>query len=168
MNTYTISLSSNSTSYAKTFATQNFVDHSQVSLDFQNIYQNIIPTQIIIDWGDGKIETIENDLYRVLSRSEVNVFSQSPLTNTLQRREYFPSETSLYKTFDIQVMIIYSNYNYTYFKIPVSLITGDFFETVYDMKIQDVNILPEDNNPKNYIFKGSVDNQLFEMNNTGK
>jgi hypothetical protein len=168
MNTYTITLSSNSTSYSTTLSTQNVEDVTNVILNFENIYQEIIPTQIVIDWGNGNVQTIENDPYRVLLRTEVNVFSRFPITSTTQSQVLYPSETKLYKTFNIQVIVIYSDYNYSYFNIPVSLRSGDFFETIQDLKIQDVVILPEDNNPKNYIFKGSIDNQIFEMNNLDK
>lgn len=163
MNTLTISLSSSNTSTVETLTEIELADHTKIYLDLDSIYSKLIPIFLIIDWGDGKRETIDNDLYTTLERQDINIFNPNPILNTVYTHEFFPSSTALYVKYNIQVLIFYSNSQYSVFTIPLTLITNEYFESIGDLELINVNILPYSNNPKEYQLKTSTDNHLIEL-----
>ena len=163
MNNYEISLQSTTSSSIQTLDEIEILDYSEISLNLENLFKKVIPIFLTIDWGDGTKETFDNDLYKQVSKQELNIFNMNPLFTKKYKHEFFPSETSLYKQFQIQVLLFYSNLEYSIFTIPVKIRTLEYFESLYDIKIKDVNIIPENNNPKRYHFESVLDNQIFEM-----
>lgn len=163
MNSTTIYLSSNSSSHIETSDMIYLNDHTKVNIDLSSIFSKIIPIFIKIDWGYGDIETIDNDLYEFPDRENVNIFNRNTLLNTIYSYNYYPSSTSLYKELFLQVLIMYSNTEYSWFVVPISIKTDDFFESIYDLNLKNVNILPKTNNPKEYQLIASKTTQLVEL-----
>ena len=163
MNSYTISLSSNNTNTTEVFDTIDLYDYTRITIDMDNIYSKTLPIFVTIDWGDGKQETYDNDLYLTLKREDINIFNPTPLLTTDYIHDFYPSQNNLYKTYYIQVMVYSSSLEYSIFTIPIKIRTNDYFESIHDMSLINVNILPVSNNPKEFQFKTTLENQLIEL-----
>lgn len=156
MNNYTITLSSNATSHIEVLDTVILNDHTTVVINVQSVYEGILPAYMKIDWGDGKIISVDNDI-PLNDRTKVNLFVTSSLLNDSYTHEYYPSSTSLYKQLSAQVLITYPNSEYAWFIIPISIRTYDYFESIYDLSLTHTNILPIENNSKQHILLSSKD-----------
>ena len=163
MNKETIEISSTSSNVNLTFNEIELNDHTELTLNLENIYSKIIPIFAIIDWGDGKRENIDNNLFKFLDRQNINIFNPNPLLNEPYTHEYSPSGNSLYTVYTLQILIYYSNSDYSTFTLPIKVITDDYHESIGDLKILNVNILPDSNNPKEYQLQASINKQLIEF-----
>jgi hypothetical protein len=162
MNIITISLSSNSSSYSINADEIELFDHTLVKLDLSTLYKDIIPSSIVINWGD----TVTNESY--YSFSKLNEYSNSFVTNfeiftNLYKHEYYPSPSSLYKCLSAQILITYSDYQSSKFVLPIKIKTSDYFDTIDKMTIHNVEILDTENNEKMYTFKELSNGYFFEM-----
>lgn len=163
MNTITIPLSSTSTSTSVTLSSIELIDVTEVFLDFSNIFSKTIPLFLIIDYGNGTKITYDNDLYNTPERQNINIFNPNPLFNNTYSQIFYPSSSALYKVYTIQALIKYSNNEFSTFTIPISVISNDYHESIGDITLLNVNILPFDNNPKEYQIKSKINNQLIEL-----
>lgn len=166
MNTYTISLSSNNTSTYTQLDVQSIIDYSLITLDLDNVYSKIIPLFLRIDWGDGVVDTINNDIFGISSKENINIFNPMPVLNTPQKHYFYPS-TTLYTEYTIQVSLYYSNGEQSIFIIPLKVISSDYHESIKDMLLVNVNILPDENNSKEYQILTEFDNQIVEFRDVG-
>jgi len=163
MNTYTVSISSASSNIIQTLPQIDLDDFTELSLNISGIYSNIIPIFIKIDWGDGLPILYDNDVYTTTTASNVNIANNNTVLNTIYSTKIYPSSTSLYKNLYVQLYISYSNGDYSWFKLPVSVRTYDFFESIGDLQLNNVNILPMEGNPKEYQLSTFVDNTILEL-----
>jgi hypothetical protein len=168
MNTYTITLSSGSTTDNHTLSTHQLIDFTRLTLNLENIYSFTIPSQLIINWGDGQQQLFDNDLYKILDRYEINVFNSNPLLISKYSHDFSPSDKFLYKELTIQILILYTNGDYSSISIPIIIRTNDFFESIYELSLKESILLPDTNNPQKYILKTSLSNQIFELNTVTK
>jgi hypothetical protein len=165
MNTLNISLSSSSTNTVATTTLNVSDDYTEVILDLRNLYYNTIPMFLKIDWGDGVVESIDNDVYNQKKRGETSLTNANSMFTTKYRKSIYPSNNSLYKNFTIQVYVQYSDGEYSWFRIPISIRTYDYFESLNDLTLLNVNILPDTNNPKEYQLLASESNSIIELRN---
>lgn len=164
MNTYTLSLSSPTTNYIYVHPLIEFDDHTRLTILLDSINEIILPMFLTIDWGDGIVESYDNDLYQQ-GRTKVNVFKFSSVLTETYTKEYYPSETTLYKNLTAQVLIDYTNGDAVWFLIPIQIRTSDYFESIYDLKLINTNILPYEGNPTSHQFiteKGGYGIELRE------
>lgn len=161
MNNYNISLSSNSSTYSQLLSTLEFDDHTTLEINTTGISNEVMPIYIKIDWGDGDSETFNNSIDS--NRSIATVFTTSELFNKSYSHEYYPSEDTLYKELSAQVLVTYSNGNFSYFVIPILIRTYDYFESVYDLHLKHTNILTLEHNPKEHYFSTEKDGYLIEL-----
>jgi len=139
MNNYSISLSSSSSNTIQTIPLFEMEDHSELSLDLSNLYNDIIPLYLQIDWGDGLTESFDNDIFGTRYDNELLFMNYNPIFTDIHNHEYFPSETSLYRTSTIQILINYSNGDITYFQIPIKIRTYDFYDAIGRISLINVN-----------------------------
>lgn len=162
MNSITIPLYSNSTSYSYTTNVYKLIDCSEIILNLNGIYSGAIPIYLKIDWGDGTIQLFDNDIYQNL-----NIYNSPIIYNKILNDTYshvcYPSSTALYKSFNIQVLIMYNDSNYTIITVPIRVRTYDFFETIYDVDLVNVNILPTPTNTKEFQLMSKKDNSIIEF-----
>lgn len=163
MNTLTIPLSSSNTNIIESLSDYDLIDVTTLTIDLSNIYNDILPIFIIIDWGDGVTETIDNNLFKLLDFENINIFNPNPVLTTPYLHEYRPSGRALYTIYTLQVLIYYSNSEYSLFTVQLNLITNDYHESIEDLTLIGVNLLPESGNPKEYQLKAIKDNQLIEL-----
>lgn len=144
MNTYTLELSSNTTNYVEDLDPINLEDHTSFTLNMENLYNGVIPTYVVVDWGDGTVETFNNDIYGTQYDNQLKFFNYNPIFTDLHTHEYYPSATSLYKDMTLQVLVHYSNQEESYFSGDIRIRSYDLVEAVGHMTPVNVNIL--DNN----------------------
>jgi hypothetical protein len=127
-----------------------------------NVYSGSIPVYLKIDWGDGVTELFDNDIFHNLDVYNSPVVGNKLLTD-LYTHVCYPSTTSLYKSFNVQVLIVYNDSNYNLFTIPITIRTYDYFETIYDINLINVNILPTSTNSKEFQLITKKDNSIIEF-----
>lgn len=162
MNNITINLSSNDTTYTSVLSNIYLEDHTTLSIDIQNVSDTVIPTYMKIDWGDGTSKLYNNDIPQQ-TRDSLNVFSYSNLLESTYDHEYYPSQTTLFKNLTAQVLINYSNGDYAWFILPITIRTYDYFESIYDLTLVNTNILPTENNNKQHQFISTKDRFTLEL-----
>lgn len=140
MNTLTISLSSSSTITIETLPLVEMEDHTLVSVDLNNLFNDTIPKYVKISWGDGEENVYNNDIYDDTWDNELTFFTYNPVFNDIHTHEYYPSETSLYKNLSAQILVGYTTGDFSYFLIPMVIRTYDFSEALDNLKISNCNI----------------------------
>ena len=140
MNNYNLSLSSNSTSYTEFLNTVELDDYTQLNLDLNNLYNDTIPAYVKISWGDGAENLINNDIYDDTWDNQLTFFTYNPVFNDTHSHEYYPSFTSTYKNLSAQVLVSYTNGEYSYFLIPIIIKTYDISEALGRITVENTNI----------------------------
>jgi hypothetical protein len=161
MNTYTINLSSNSSNYSQKLSTTHFDDISKLEIIPHNLFSGSIPLYIVIDWGDGVSETINNSIES--DRLAATVSTTHDMFYKTYSHEYYPSTNSLYKQLSAQILVFYMNGEFSFFVIPIQIRTYDYFESMYDIHLKHTNILPLEYNPKEHYFSTERDGYLIEL-----
>lgn len=146
MTNYPLILSSNNPAYVEILPLLNMDDHSTLIVDLTLINEDIPPTNIQFDWGDGNIENFDVNSIEPIG---INIFKLSPLLKDGYIHIYYPSETALYKSLSAQILIHYCNGQYAWFIQPIKIRTFDYFESIGDMDLVNTTILPS-NNTKEY------------------
>jgi hypothetical protein len=164
MTTYTLQLSTDSTNYVKKLPIIEFNDRSLLQVSFEDIDESSMPIYIEIDWGDGSSEYYDNNIIQNNS-TFINSFDKSPIFLETYVHEYFPSNTSLYKSLTGQILIKYSNSDQSWFMFPLKIRTYDYYESIYDMTLLNTNILPIENNFKQYQLLTDVGRYVVELRN---
>ena len=162
MNTYTLNLSSSTATHVGVAPLTHFDDRTELSLTFIDMYEGVVPISMRIDWGDGDIDFYDNNIDQQDVKL-VNTFNVSPLFLATYNHTYYPSSTSLYKSIYCQILVTYSNYDQSWHTIPIQIRTYDYFESVYDLKLINTNILPYNNNPKQHQLLTDIGNFLIEV-----
>ena len=160
MNTETIHLSSNSSSYIKYYDEISLNDNTKVILDFSRIFSTQIPINMIINWGDGNIQKFDHDFDGGVintSGEETSMFQQT------YSNIYYPSSTKLYKKITPQVLIMYADGNYSWFIIPLSIRTYGYFDSIYDIELSNTNIINSTSSPKQFQLKTNKSDQIIEL-----
>ena len=165
MNTHSVSLSSPTISYTSVLPTILMEDHSKLSINLTKILATTIPLYVHIDWGDGKIELYDNNIFRA-GVSINNTTNYSPIFQKNYTREYYPSSHSLYKSISAQVLVNYVSGEYTWFVIPIIIRSYDYFDSIKDIKLENTNIIPTSNNQKEHQFKIMEGGFLVETRGT--
>lgn len=162
MNKFEIVLESSSTAYQLTLDETLIDDHTEVSFNISNIYSNVLPLYLKIDWGDGNSEIHENDIY-TLSKKDVNVLTYNPIFGKSYNHQYYPSDSSLYKCLTAQLLIHYSNGENNWFIIPFKIRTYDYFESIYDLDLYSTDIIPTYPQKIKYSFIENKNGYLVDM-----
>lgn len=162
MNNYNLTLESSSSSLSAILDETVLQDHTTLSLDVSGIFDKIIPLYLKIDWGDGSSEIHDNDIY-VIDRKDVNALSYSPIFSKVYKHEYYPSENSLYKSLSAQILIGYSDGGYNWTVIPIKIRTYDYFESIYDLELQNIAIIPTYPEKIEYSLVEKKNNYLLQL-----
>ena len=170
MNTYNISLSTTSTSLTSTLDTIDLFDQSEVSVDLNNIFSEVFPYYVAIDWGDGS-EVFEPEIKTFLTYRTESILDEitkgvsPPFLNTTYKHIYYPSSTSLVKSLTLKIGIQYTSGEITQFIIPLDIRTAGYYESVGDVKLEGVKILNNTNLDSTLQLRTEVDNYIVEMTN---
>lgn len=166
MNTKTLILSTNSSSYIEVMDTVIFNDATVLNVTLNDVYEDILPISLQINWGDNNILYYDNDLYKLYKKEsiipEVLYGKFSKILQNTYSFEYYPSKTATYKKMTAQFLIKYTNKDTTLITIPIEIRSADYFESVYDMKLISSHILP-DNNIKTHKFLTNKGKYIVEV-----
>lgn len=162
MNTVTVALTSSLTDYIRVLPMLVMDDYTKLTLNLDGLTEKVIPVYLKIDWGDGTSETHNNNIYKA-TRSEQNALTFNPIFAESKTKEYYPSETCLYKCLTAQVFVNYANGDNNWHLIPIKIRTYDYFESIYDLTLDNTDILPIEGNPKAHQFITEVGRVAIEM-----
>jgi len=166
MNTETLILSTTSSSYIKVMDTLILNDATVLNVSLYNLYEDVLPISLQINWGDNNILFYDNDLYKIYKKEsiipEVIYGKFSKILQNTYSFEYHPSKTATYKKMTAQFLIKYTNKDTTLITIPIEIRSADYFESVYDMKLISSHVLP-DNNVKTHKFLTDKGKYIVEV-----
>ena len=170
MNSYNISLSSTATSVTSNFGTINLFDQTEVIIDLKNIFSDVFPYYVVIDWGDGsdifepEIKTFIN--YRTESiLNEITRGVSPPFLNTDYKHIYYPSPNSLVKSLTLKIGIQYTTGEIALFNIPLNIRTEGYYENIRDVSLEGVKILNNVNLDTTLQLRTEIDNYIVETTN---
>lgn len=148
MNTKTLILSTTSSSQIQTLNAVVLNDATTLNVSLGDVYEDIVPASLKINWGDNNILYYDNDLYKIYRTEsiipEVIYGKFSKILQNTYSFDYHPSKTATYKKMTAQFLIKYTNKDTTLITIPILIKSADYFESVYDMKLIASQVLPED------------------------
>lgn len=159
MTTYTLALTSLSSTEVQFLSTIDLLDHTKLTLDITGLDDAFIPLFLKINWGEGESEIFDNDVITTLKNT---AFSFQPILSTYSH-EYYPSETTLYKLMSAQVYLKYANEGFYYALIPLRIRTKSFFEAIGDMDLINTNILPTEDSFSEHQFKTTAEGYIIEL-----
>jgi len=139
MNRYYLILTSSSSSHTETTSTVNLDDHTELVLNMDGVFHDSIPLFVSIDWGDGKEEIFDNDIYSDASNRPVLTLNHNTVLITRYAHQYYPSSTALYKNFTLVVRVGFSDGNESVFTVPVVVRAYGFFDTFSNYKLKNVS-----------------------------
>jgi hypothetical protein len=149
MNTKSIALSTNSSSYVEVMDTLILNDATTLTVFLGDIYEDVLPLSLKINWGDDNILYYDNDLYKnYRNESVINEIIYGKFSKLLQQEysfDYYPSTTHTYKKTKVQFLIEYTNNNKSLITLPIEIRSSDYFESVGDIKMISTHVIPEDN-----------------------
>ena len=167
MNTRTILLSTNSSSYNEVLDTVFLNDATRLNVVLGNVYEDVVPISLQINWGDDKILYYDTDLYKdYKTDSIINEIIYGKFSKILQDTysfDYYPSTTHTYKITKAQFLIDYTDNNKSLITIPIQIRSSDYFESVGDLKMISTHVIPEDNT-KLHKFITQKNNYIVETN----
>ena len=163
MNTNTISLSSLSSNHTQRVGDLIFDDLTTLSLVLSGIYSASIPLYMTISWGDGVVESFDNNIYQMVNNEVLPFNGTLPIFSNVYSHVYYPSSTALYKNLSAQVLIEYSNNEKNWFVIPIKIRTYGHSESIGEMTLINTNIIPDDDNRKEYQFNTGVGDYVVEI-----
>lgn len=170
MNTYTISLSTTSTSLTSNFDTIDLFDQTEVSINLSNIFSDVFPYYVAIDWGDES-EVFEPEIKTFINYRTESILDEiakgvsPPFLNTSYKHIYYPSPNSLVKSLTLKVGIQYTTGEITLFNIPLDIRTEGYYENIRDVKLEGVKIINNVNLDTTLQLRTEIDNYIIETTN---
>ena len=152
MNTNTTLLFSSTSNHIERLDSIEFEDLTTLSIVLSGVYSGNVPLYLKISWGDGEMEIFDNDIYEKIYGEVAYNGGILPLFSKTYTHIYYPSSTSLYKPLSAQVLVEYPNNEKNWFTIPIRIRTYNYSESVGEMTLINTNIIPDDDNNKEYQF----------------
>ena len=170
MKTYNLSLSTTSTTSTVNYDTVNLFDQTEVSINLSNIFSEVFPYYVVIDWGDGS-EVLEPEIKTFISYRTESILDEitkgvsPPFLNTDYKHIYYPSPDSLVKSLTLKIGIQYTTGEITQFNIPVDIRTEGYYENIRDVKLEGVKIINNVNLDTTLQLRTEIDNYIVETTN---
>lgn len=160
MNTLSVSLSSENTSQTTTFPFLLMEDRTTLSYILSGITERLLPNYLKIDWGDGVIETHEND---ILQEEDLTEDRYSSIFLNKFEHEYYPSSTTTTKTLTAITTIKYINDDLSTFISPLSIVNYNYSNSIEDLHLVNTVIIPNNKDERIYQFVTKKGGHLVEM-----
>jgi len=170
MNSYNISLATTSTSLTSNYDTIDLFDQTEVGVNLSNIFSDVFPYYVVIDWGDGS-EVFEPEIKTFINYRTESIIDEivkgvsPPFLNTTYKHIYDPSSDSLVKSLTLKVGIQYTTGEITQFIIPIDIRTEGYYENIRDIKLEDVKIINNVNLDTTLQLRTEIDNYIIETTN---
>jgi hypothetical protein len=166
MNEYTLTLAEEATNSTNILEEILLQDRTNLIVSINNVLEEYCPISIVIDWGDGDIDTEQSRLikdYRedsILNEVLYGKFSSIFAKN--YEHVYNPSTTSLFKTLTAEITVNYVNFDELVYILPLKIRTADFFESIEDIKLTNTKIIT---GGKEHQFITKKSGQVIEIRN---
>tara|TARA_R110002012_G_scaffold223757_1_gene395722 strand:- start:147 stop:683 length:537 start_codon:yes stop_codon:yes gene_type:complete len=172
MNTYTLSISSTKEDIDSevTLNQIDLFDFTEVTLDISNIYTEIFPTYVSINWGDGS-EVLNPDIKIYRDYRNESIFPEiqkgvTPVTfSNNYKHKYYPSSYALKKSLTFKMNVGYVTGETLRLNIPVVVNSQSYYENVDDIDIIGVDLLNDSNNSSRVTFLTKKNNYLVQLDN---
>ena len=167
MNSFTLSLTSVNSSSTIPMPAVDLFDMTELSLDLSEVYSNIFPNYLAIEWGDGSsIEKPDITIYRNYKTEsifpEIKRGASPVFFNKPYKHIFYPSDTALKKEMTMRVNVGYIDGNTTKFSIPVNVRTEGYLDTIEDLDLLNVSLLDSEENNSIYTYLTKKDNFVIQ------
>ena len=172
MNTHTLSISSTKDDIDSivTLDQIELFDFTEVTLDISNIYTEIFPTYVSINWGDGS-EVLNPDIKIYRDYRTESIFPEiqkgvTPVTfSNNYKHKYYPSSFALKKSLIFKMNIGYVTGETLRLSVPIIINSQSYYENVDDIDIVGVDLLNDVNNSSRITFLTKNNNYLVQLDN---
>jgi len=167
MNSFTLSLTSVNSSSTIPMPAVDLFDMTELSLDLSEVYSNIFPDYLAIEWGDGSsIEEPDITIYRNYKTEsifpEIKRGASPVFFNKPYKHIFYPSDTALKKEMTMRVNVGYIDGNTTKFTIPVNVRTEGYLDTIEDLDLLNVSLLDSEDNNSIFTYLTKKDNFVIQ------
>ena len=173
MNTYTLSISTTESEIdgpRPALDPIELFDTTKFTLNILNIYSDIFPNYIGIDWGDNTA-VFEPDIRIHRDYKTESIFPEMQngaapvfLSNTYSHN-YFPSNYALKKSVVLKLNIGYITGETTQLSAPITIRTNSYYESVDDLELIGLDLLDTTNNSSRFTFLTKKDDYIVQMDN---
>lgn len=166
MNTVDIPFNTIFTSLTTVNDSVTFEDLTTAVFILSGITEDLTPISLTISWGDGSVDKYENSVFK--NYRETSIFGEvlynkfSSIFAEHYTHIYSPSVSARFKKLSAEVMVEYSNGDIASLIQPIEITSGDFYETIGDVKLIKTNLLPLSGNNKQFMLATEIDGFLIE------
>ena len=172
MNTFTLSISSTKEDIDSkvTLDQIDLFDFTEVTLDISNIYTEIFPTYVSINWGDGS-EVFNPDIKIYRDYRNESIFPEiqkgvTPVTfSDNYKHKYYPSSYALKKALTFKMNVGYVTGETLRLNVPIVVNSQSYYENVDDIDIIGVDLLNDSNNTSRVTFLTKKNNYVVQLDN---
>ncbi len=172
MNTYTLTISTNKTDInsQKILNQIDLFDFTELTLDIANVYTEIFPNYLSIDWGDGS-ETLQPDIKIFRNYRTESIFPElergiTPVTfsNTYTHR-YFPSSYALKKSLTFKMNVGYITGETLQLSAPIVVNSQSYYENIDDIDLIGLDLLNNEKNISRVSLLTKNNNYIVQLDN---
>ena len=172
MNTYTLSISTtkDEINSQKILNGIELFDLTEFTLDLTNVYTELFPTYLSIDWGDGS-ETIQPDIKIYRDYKTESIFPElekgvTPVTFSNDYvHKYYPSTYALKKSLVFKMNVGYITGETLQLSAPIVVNSQSYYENVDDIDIIGLDLLNGSNNSSRVSFLTKRNNYIVQLDN---
>ena len=170
MNTYTLILSSTTSTQQVSAGTVDLFNATEVTLQLKDVYSDVFPNYIGIDWGDGSA-IYEPDIKIYRDYRTESIFPEvqkgvTPVTfSNNYKHKYYPSTYALKKSLTFKMNIGYVTGGTLRLSIPIVVNSQSYYENVDDIDIIGVDLLNDVNNSSRITLLTKNNNYLVQLDN---
>jgi len=172
MNTFSLSISSTKEDIDSevTLDQIDLFDFTEVTLDISNIYTEIFPTYVSINWGDGS-EVFNPDIKIYRDYRNESIFPEiqkgvTPVTfSDNYKHKYYPSSYALKKSLTFKMNVGYVTGETLRLNVPIIVNSQSYYENVDDIDIIGVDLLNDSNNTSRVTFLTKKNNYVVQLDN---
>ena len=172
MNTYTLSISTTKDEIdsQKILNSIELFDLTEFTLDLTNVYTELFPTYLSIDWGDGS-ETIQPDIKIYRDYKTESIFPElekgvTPVTFSNDYvHKYYPSTYALKKSLVFKMNVGYITGETLQLSAPIVVNSQSYYENVDDIDIIGLDLLNGSNNSSRVSFLTKRNNYIVQLDN---
>ena len=171
MNTYTLNISTNEPlDNEVVLETTHLFSPTEVSLDISNVFSDIFPNYISIDWGDNS-PILEPDLTIFRDYKTQSIFPEiekgaAPvfLTNTY-KHIYYPSSYALKKRMTFKINIGYVTGETTQLSAPIVVNSEGYYQSIEDVEIVGLDLINDANNVTRVSLLTQKNEYIVQLDN---
>ena len=172
MNTYTLAISTNKDRINSSIVLDqiDLFDITSFGLDLTDVYSEIFPNYLSIDWGDGSaVEIPDIAIHRDYKTEsifpEINRGAAPVYLIKDYRHIYYPSNYALNKSVVFKLNIGYITGETTQLSAPINVRTNSYFEAIDDLEVIGLDLLSDKNNSSRFTFLAKKDSYILQMDN---